>query len=79
MFYLLIETHKRVGQIVREADRVRGMKKEQFDALFNMDKLPIGKLKSLGRVKVCSCGCGATLPDNGRDEAGRLLSKRTFK
>lgn len=22
----------------------------------------------------CSCGCGATLPDNGRDEAGRLLS-----
>jgi hypothetical protein len=26
-----------------------------------------------GRVVVCSCGCGALLPDNGRDETGRPI------
>ena len=28
------------------------------------------------RVVVCDCGCGATLPDNGRDEAGKPLPRR---
>jgi hypothetical protein len=25
------------------------------------------------RLVVCSCGCGATLPDNGCDETGRPM------
>lgn len=28
------------------------------------------------RVITCSCGCGATLTDDGRDEAGKLMPKR---
>lgn len=34
------------------------------------------RMKQDQNVVVCSCGCGATLPDDGRDEAGKLLPRR---
>jgi DnaJ-class molecular chaperone len=36
---------------------------------------PCGRCDGIGRLIVCSCGCGATMPDNGRDEAGRPLGR----
>jgi hypothetical protein len=51
-----------------ELDRGVGLAQQVIDLL--------APAEPEGAVVSCSCGCGATLPDNGRDEAGKLLPRR---
>jgi len=64
-------TNLRFFDLSAEALKGHAARCPECEGLMSKDKCWV--CDGYGRIVICSCGCGALLPDNGRDETGRPI------